>query len=424
MNFKFLFNLVLLFFPLVSNIFSQTSPFNSPTNAFQLENSNFSCNSLASGSSTYPVNMNGCKTSMGSTLLTYAETNWFGGNQPLISTGSPTGGVLGISNLGLNGFNLYGDNSTVSAVGKVGSICLALNTMNRENVLVSWLADDIQSSTNNKQMALTLQYCILSNGSNDYGTFTTVLNSTYLTNPTSSAPAQNFINIPLPSICDHKPYVLLRWIYYENGAQTGAKEAIRLDNITVSSSPSTLPVELTSFSSIYEDNNTVSVNWTTASEHNSDFFLTEKSRDAINWANLSTVKAAGNSMQTIQYSVKDKNANNGTNYYRLSQVDLDGTIKMYDIISTNCAMDQQLSLLAYPNPSNGQFTVKIENAAGGMYALEITDIQGKAIEQQNIDLETGTTVVKMSHLGLQTGVYLLQFLQDGQSIQLQKIVIE
>ena len=200
--------------------------------------------------------------------------------------------------------------------------------------------------------------------------------------------------------------------------------AFWIDNIIVGPVISTLPVELTSFSSICDDNNAVSVNWTTASEHNSDFFQVEKSRDGINWANLSTVKAAGNSMQTIQYSVKDKNANNGTNYYRLSQVDMDGAMKVYDIISTNCAMDQQLSLLAYPNPSNGQFTVKIENAEGGKYDLAITDIQGKAIEQQNIDLETGTTVVKMNPVGLQPGVYLLQFKQDGQSIQQQKIVIE
>ena len=200
--------------------------------------------------------------------------------------------------------------------------------------------------------------------------------------------------------------------------------AFWIDNIIVGPVISTLPVELTSFSSICDDNNAVSVNWTTASEHNSDFFQVEKSRDGINWANLSTVKAAGNSMQTIQYSVKDKNANNGTNYYRLSQVDMDGAVKVYDIISTNCAMDQQLSLLAYPNPSNGQFTVKIENAEGGKYDLAITDIQGKAIEQQNIDLETGTTVVKMNPVGLHPGVYMLQFMQDGQSIQQQKIVIE
>ncbi len=204
---------------------------------------------------------------------------------------------------------------------------------------------------------------------------------------------------------------------------TTSKRAF-IDNVKVYYAVSTLPVELVSFSAICEDNNTVTVNWTTASEHNSNYYSVEKSRDGLNWNILTTKTAAGNSIQLINYSVSDASDISGTIYYRLTQVDLDAASKVYDIVSTNCAMDQQLSLLAYPNPSNGQFTVKIENAEGGTYALEITDIQGKAIEKQTIDLETGTTVVKMSPVGLQPGVYLLQFLQDGKSIQQQKIVIE
>jgi hypothetical protein len=105
-------------------------------------------------------------------------------------------------------------------------------------------------------------------------------------------------------------------------------------------------------------------------------------------------------------------------------VDVDGASKMYDIVSTNCSSESELSLIAYPNPSNGQFTVKIENALGGKYALAITDMQGKAIEVQTIDLETGTTLVKLNPVGLQPGVYLLQFMQDGNMLQQQKLIIE
>lgn len=224
------------------------------------------------------------------------------------------------------------------------------------------------------------------------------------------------------------------WILQgDHGTATGANADFTVSRTGMSGysffamafpSAAPLPIELVSFAANCEDNNTVSVNWTTASEHNSAYYTVDKSRDGLNWNILATKAAAGNSTQLINYSVADTSDVYGTVYYRLTQMDMDGTLKVYDIVSTNCAMDQQLSLLAYPNPSNGQFTVKIENAAGGMYALEITDIQGKAIEQQNIDLETGTTVVKMSPVRLQPGVYLLQFLQDGKSIQQQKIVIE
>jgi hypothetical protein len=185
-----------------------------------------------------------------------------------------------------------------------------------------------------------------------------------------------------------------------------------------------LPIELVSFAANCDDNNTVSVNWTTASEHNSDYYTVEKSRDGISWNVLKTIPAAGNSTQLINYSVADVADISGTVYYRLTQVDIDGATKMYDVVSTNCSSESELSLIAYPNPSNGQFTVKIENALGGKYVLAITDMQGKAIEEQSLDLETGTTVVKLNPVGLQPGVYLLQFMQDGNMLQQQKLIIE
>lgn len=186
---------------------------------------------------------------------------------------------------------------------------------------------------------------------------------------------------------------------------------------------STLPIELVSFAANCADNNTISVNWTTASEHNSDHYTVEKSRDGISWNELNKIEAAGNSSQLINYSVADASDINGTIYYRLSQFDIDGATKVYDIVSTNCSEDKELSLLAYPNPSNGQFTLKIENAVGGSYTLVITDMQGKEIEQQTIDLETGTTILKQNPANLQPGVYLLQLILDGNMLQQQKLVV-
>jgi hypothetical protein len=197
-----------------------------------------------------------------------------------------------------------------------------------------------------------------------------------------------------------------------------------IDNIIVGPVISTLPVELTSFSSICEDDNNVAVNWTTASEHNSDYYTIEKSRDASTWNVLKTIPAAGNSTQLINYSVADSSDISGTVYYRLTQVDVDGASKVYDIVSTNCSLEKELTLLAYPNPSNSQFSLKIENAKGGKYDLAITDMQGKTIDQQSIDLESGTTVVKLNQANVQPGVYMLELMQDGYVLQYQKLVIE
>jgi hypothetical protein len=195
-----------------------------------------------------------------------------------------------------------------------------------------------------------------------------------------------------------------------------------IDNVNVSTI-NLLPVELVSFAANCENNNTVSVNWTTASEHNSDFFIVEKSRDGSTWNELKKIAAAGNSTQLINYSVTDASDINGTVYYRLSQYDIDGASKVYDIVSTNCSAENELAMVAYPNPLNGQFTVKIENAIGGSYTLGITDLQGKTIEQRMIQLETGTTIVKLNPIVLKPGVYLLQIVNASTIEKQLKLVV-
>jgi hypothetical protein len=215
-------------------------------------------------------------------------------------------------------------------------------------------------------------------------------------------------------------------IYYfaiRGNELTGDPWYMAFDDFSLELSPSPLPTELVSFAANCEDNNTVAVNWTTASEHNSDYFIVEKSRDGVTWNELKKIEAAGNSSQLINYSVADASDINGTVYYRLSQFDIDGASKVYDIVSTNCSAEKELEMVAYPNPSNGQFTVKIENAVGGSYTLGFTDMQGKAIEQQNIQLETGTTVVKLNPIGLKPGVYLLQLVNASTIEKQLKLVV-
>lgn len=197
-----------------------------------------------------------------------------------------------------------------------------------------------------------------------------------------------------------------------------------IDNIIVGPVVSTLPVELTSFSSICEDDNNVSVNWITASEQNSDYYTVEKSRDGINWTNLTTVKAAGNSSQTSNYSVNDNNAIDGTNYYRLTQVDENGALKKYDVISSNCEQDNVFSLHIYPNPTNGEFSIQLNNSLSGNYTIELVSITGQLISRKCNTLSTSeTTVIKSTEL-LPAGTYFVRLLKDESMMETTKLMVE
>ena len=95
-----------------------------------------------------------------------------------------------------------------------------------------------------------------------------------------------------------------------------------------------LPVELIYFDGIeYPLFNLLK--WSTASEHNSDYFQVERSIDGEYWTSVGIKSAAINSNQIINYSFIDSFKEFKINYYRLKQVDTDGQFKIYGPIALN-----------------------------------------------------------------------------------------
>ena len=98
--------------------------------------------------------------------------------------------------------------------------------------------------------------------------------------------------------------------------------------------PTGLPVELLYFEGFgYQHYN--SLKWSTASEHNSDYFLLERSVDGEQWDYVGATKATGNSTQVVDYLYVDNFRFNGFVYYKLNQFDFDGMFKTYGPISIN-----------------------------------------------------------------------------------------
>ena len=92
--------------------------------------------------------------------------------------------------------------------------------------------------------------------------------------------------------------------------------------------PTALPVELLYFDGVtYPSFN--SLRWSTASEHNSDYFEIERSIDGEIWKVVGSKLASGNSTVVINYSYLDSFDDLVIHYYRLKQVDYDGQYKVY-----------------------------------------------------------------------------------------------
>lgn len=165
------------------------------------------------------------------------------------------------------------------------------------------------------------------------------------------------------------------------------------NNVTIyGPAASPLPVELVNFRSA-KKSNTVALAWETESEQNSDFFVVERSKDAIAYEAIGRVKAAGTSSMTLSYTFADSNPLEGVNYYRLKQVDLNGEHAWSKTLTEIYVRDE---ISFYPNPAiaNITFSKPVDNVL-------IFDLSGKIILQKDhVDAQLDLDY-------LRPGVYLI-----------------
>lgn len=162
-----------------------------------------------------------------------------------------------------------------------------------------------------------------------------------------------------------------------------------------------LPVEYTSMTAKAVNNVQVDINWTTAQELNSAYFEVEKAFDAdfSDSEIIGQVQAAVYSESETNYSFQDRGVMAPVVYYRLRQIDLDGTINVSDIMSVNFGQAASFSLVAFPNPFSDQVTVKVNKTTEERYNLRVIDITGKV----HIDAMSDATIATQDSWTLDLG---------------------
>lgn len=189
-----------------------------------------------------------------------------------------------------------------------------------------------------------------------------------------------------------------------------------------SSSGSPLPVHLTAFAAVC-NNESIDVIWTTASESISAYFVLERSRNGSIWHPVDTIEAAGNASTENNYLTIDTNNTWPESYYRLRQVDMNGSIEFYGPVSVECATSAT-TLSIYPNPSDGNFIVNIvtdENIPNA--ELAIHNSQGKMVWSNTLHIKKGSTNFNFQHLSLASGTYYVHLRNSIASLSPVKLVI-
>ncbi|MDJ1479522.1 PA14 domain-containing protein [Cytophagaceae bacterium YF14B1] len=184
-----------------------------------------------------------------------------------------------------------------------------------------------------------------------------------------------------------------------------------------------LPVTLLEFAGKAVEQQ-VNLNWQTASEVNTSYFVVERSQDGKNFEEVTQVTAIGNSSGLQTYQSIDHRPYTGVSYYRLKMVDQDGSYAYSKVIKVNFGVSGALGeITLFPNPGNGDVIYFTVNNADVKIA-SIHDMLGRAIGYQTSSDAEGTLKVTFSER-LAAGTYVaILVAKDGSSSTRFKFVVQ
>jgi sialate O-acetylesterase len=173
---------------------------------------------------------------------------------------------------------------------------------------------------------------------------------------------------------------------------------------------SALPVRLVSFTG-KKVNEQVSLSWSTAFEQNASHFNIERSSNGVEFDKMGTLTSSNNTNGNT-YSFNDNKPLKGVNYYRLQQVDKDGSSSFSNIVRIN--FDGNGMKVFKSN--NGELTVQIDAAVAGQFSISIVDVQGRKLVQQASNLAQGTNAIKLNTQLLSAGTYVVLVVLPNETI--------
>jgi hypothetical protein len=183
-----------------------------------------------------------------------------------------------------------------------------------------------------------------------------------------------------------------------------------------------LPVELTSFVANVV-NKAVQLNWTTATETNNYGFEIERATSVetrhssslpLEWKKIGFVAGSGTSNSPKSYSFTDNSPLVGKNYYRLKQIDIDGSINYSNVVEVefNNQIPKDYSLTQnYPNPFNPVTTIRYGLANESEVRLVVYNVNGEMIKELvNQRQEAGEYNVRFDGRELASGTYIYRLI--------------
>ncbi|GAB3542004.1 hypothetical protein GCM10027443_42130 [Pontibacter brevis] len=201
-------------------------------------------------------------------------------------------------------------------------------------------------------------------------------------------------------------------------------DAVR-GEVQLNSTVTPLPVELMSFKATVQGSK-AQLTWVTASEKDNSHFEVETSLNGVHsFEKVGRVasKTTNSSIRTSYEFTHNLGNANGIRYYRLKQVDLDGTSSYSKVVAVTVkAQELVLELLVAPNPINYNSKVFITAAVAGKATFTLHNMTGKKVYAKVAELLEGENEVQLPvYDQLPNGLYILTVELNGQQRQVKVV---
>ncbi len=188
---------------------------------------------------------------------------------------------------------------------------------------------------------------------------------------------------------------------YANG------DYLKLDGVVMSeAAPATFPIEWLDFS-VEAAGEDVEIAWATASELNASHFEVQRSIDGISYERLEDITAVGTSQDVNEYGFTDRfvtSLSTNTLYYRLRQIDLDGSFEYSNVIEFDLDGVSQFNIKTYPNPVVDKITIELEWSAQAQEML-VANMQGKVLYKKILNKDIGSASYHLDVENWPSGIY-------------------
>lgn len=179
----------------------------------------------------------------------------------------------------------------------------------------------------------------------------------------------------------------------------------------------TLPVTFGGFTAKIASSG-VDLNWQTWTEMNNQRFEVERSTDALKFTALGTVATKainGNHQGQLNYQFTDGNPAPDVNYYRIRQIDKDGSSEYSKMVRISYNIQENNSIVRnyYPNPVSDKLFIQLGAGIRQVEAVRITDASGKILSAQKPAVSP-EGIMNVSTRGLRSGLsFATVILPDG-----------